>query len=287
MAVLRAHQMKLAAALPLVATFSCSHAAAAAEALPAATETYEEFLINNQQTVLVPTLGVGYDTDIHALAFSAPIAELDTVFGVGPLNESISWFSSYVHPLDRNSPELTEEMQTDLASVDADMYWTVGKLTGPYGSVDAVAVAFSVTDANDQRGHFIVPIAAMRSGSAQSVANMVVAVEFLIPPDCHEIYRGRASVAKGDFLGCMADQVKPIGLSSVGCFVLCTPFLAGSPLAYAACAAACNAGVAVGGLINTNTCMDELEGAMQNARDSYCNCIQQTGEPDAVGCTED
>ncbi len=86
-----------------------------------------------------------------------------------------------------------------------------------------------------------------------------------------------------------------MSLCAVACFILCAPFLLGTPFAYLACVAACLAGCTGIGVIAWQTCEGALEAAQENAVSSYClciawkeaNCQPIDWEVDIVGCDDE
>lgn len=87
--------------------------------------------------------------------------------------------------------------------------------------------------------------------------------------------------------------MQPISIWNVACFVGRGVFLLAppNPPAYFACAALCNAAVTGVGLIDYVTCDQALEAAKENAKASYCACLDHKlancpdwAEVDLVGC---
>lgn len=250
-------------------------------------EPIDEYLINNQQPVILGTIGAGYEGEIWDFELDQAAESLETIAGAAPGGEEVLWYTSYIVSVPFETGTLPLDKIAALRALDADLYWTVGTLTGPFGSVDAVAVTYSATDNTGSRRHFLMPIAEVSDGLVDLLTTIVTEIEAGAGPgfgDCYQTYRTRLARVLRDFNICMADQVPPIGLPAIACFVLCAPFLWGGPVGYAICVAACLAGVALGGLIGTSTCMESASAARLNALSSYCLCIQQSGEPDIVGC---
>jgi hypothetical protein len=90
---------------------------------------------------------------------------------------------------------------------------------------------------------------------------------------CSDAYHKRLDEALSAFGQCMKDSAPPISLWNVACIVGCVPFLAASPLAYAACVVACNIGVTAVSVIDTSRCSNELENETEGAKASYCSCL--------------
>lgn len=91
---------------------------------------------------------------------------------------------------------------------------------------------------------------------------------------CDDTYRQRLKDAMMTFTQCMKDSTPPISWRNVACFVGCVPLLSGTPLLYAACVVACNGIISGAGVIDATRCANELEAAKENAKASYCACLQ-------------
>ena len=202
--------------------------------------------------------------------------------------------------------ELTLDQIQELDSISAQAHLAVGTLSGPSGSVNMVAMYMSATDADGIQYNHLLPVGEASGQLIDSLTEMTaVALQGPLfraatsPCDslthCHDLYRTRMSKALRDFASCMKGQVPPFSLCAVACFILCTPFLAGTPFAYGACVAACLAGCTAIGVIDWQTCEDAVETATADAESSYClciawkkaNCQPSDWETDIVGCDPD
>jgi hypothetical protein len=289
----------------------------AAEALPSSsqplgatntTTDYVQYLIKNQAPVISAAFGPGYASGIHCLELGETPNLLQMTPGLGPNDLPFEWVPAMRSDIDYlNEPDLPAAHLQSLLSLQADMSLTVGTLRGPMGSVDCLGMSFSAIDSVGVRRYRLVPVAAAPKGMVETLREYAVDLELgsglksgltslssqkVTDIDdygyCHETYRKRLAKALKKFTKCMADNAPPISIWNVACFVACVPLLAGTPIAYAICVAACNAGVAAGTVIDTVTCVEQLKSARASALASYCWCIDNTssGEIDIVGCDD-
>ena len=192
---------------------------------------------------------------------------------------------------------------TDLSLAQANAALLIGEFTGTCSSATTIAIWFSTVGEHGQASHWLVPIAAAPSVIHELLEHLPtdqIVTRTTTPPCdicdygcCYDTYQARISEALSEFTRCAKDLVPPLRLSVIACFVLCTPFLVGSPAAYALCVEGC---IAASGLPGTAitffTCKSELESAKENARVSYCaclvwkaaNCSGGSDEIDLVGC---
>lgn len=210
---------------------------------------------------------------------------------------AVTWRTLHVSMYDWQGAGSSFSGAEFFTSHNVDMALLVGELKGPCATVPCIALAFDLDD-NDVRKHYLIPLVratenlhyvaltATHGGTRAWATNPCDSDTF-----CDDTYRDRLKQALDEFGGCMKGMVVPIGLPAVACFVLCAPFLAGSPLAYAACVAVCEAGVAAGGIIDYTVCDAQLQAAKENALASYCACLQyklancpNMAETDIHGC---
>lgn len=240
-----------------------------------------------QRPVRIAAFGSTYSDQYIRLSLLTSPIEFGEVAGFGPSGEPITWNTAYLAPEMFSDPEanqLTPDQIEELDSISAQAHLVVGTLSGPSGSVNMVAMYMSVTDAGGVRYHHLLPVGEASVVLIDVLTEMTEVVSrgrFVLrrgspcdsPTHCHDLYRQRIADALKDFSNCMKGQVPVVSLCAVACFILCAPFLLGTPVAYAVCVVACLAGCSGIGVIDWQTCEAELEAASENAVSSYTICI--------------
>ncbi|MCC6285921.1 MAG: hypothetical protein IT439_11595 [Phycisphaerales bacterium] len=206
-----------------------------------------------------------------------------------------TYFSSLysTDDLDPNHPAVSFFEDHDVAAA-----LLIGRLEGTCDEVSCIAFAFDWTDDQDVRHHILIPLAEVLTETA------AIALEFggyqgpgawqvdpcLDSSECLDLRERRIADALSAYAQCLKGLVPPVSLWHVGCFVLCAPFLAGTPAAYLTCLAACLAGVTVAPIpINLWECEQQLAFDKENADAGYCACLSYraqncpTGETDQLG----
>lgn len=249
-------------------------------------EDWEQALKAKQSAVRNSAFGTTYSDEFIRLSLAERPEDSQQTVAFGPSGEPVSWTTAYLGPemiSAAGAGELTAQQIQDLDAIRAQAHLIVGTLDGPNGQVDVIALYHSATDENGTQYHHLVPIGEASPTLVNQLNEMVAVVQSgpIVtskspcdsPTHCHDLYRQRIADALNEFKDCMADQVPPLSLCGAACFVLCAPFLAGTPLAYAACVAACLAGCSAIDVIDYATCENALEAAVENAESSYCLCI--------------
>lgn len=268
-------------------------------------EDWEQALKAKQSAVRSSAFGSTYNDEFIRLSLAERPGDSQETVALGPAGEPSSWTTAYLGPemISAAGPgELTAQQIQDLDAIRAQAHLIVGMLEGPNGQVNVIGLYHSATDENGTQYHHLVPIGETSPGLVNQLNEMVAIVQSgpiftsnnpcESATHCHDLYRQRIANALNEFTECMADQVPPLSICGVACFVLCTPFLAGTPLLYAACVASCLAGCSLIGVIDYTTCENALDAAVEDAESSYCLCIEwkevncqpSDWEVDIVGC---
>ena len=265
-------------------------------------------LDNAQRPVRLAAFGATYADQYIRLSLLTPPIELEDVLGFGPSGEPITWTTALLGPemfSQATANELTLVQIQELDSMSAQAHIAVGTLSGPSGSANMVGMYMSTTDPGGIQYHYLLPVGEASAELIDLLTEMT-AVVLQVPisaasrspcdslTHCHDLYRPRLKKALDDFVDCLKDQVPPLSLCAVACFILCVPFVPPSHL-YLACVAGCLAGCTGIGLIDFNTCVCALEFAKFDAVSSYClciawkeaNCQPIDWETDIVGCDDD
>ena len=282
---------------------------------------WETELDSAQQPVRVAAFGTTYENDYIRISLQSAPAPLGVTVGLGPGGEPVFWTTAFLGPemfaeaAANGVPSWGTTGQTP--DIDPKAHIIVGTLDGPSGLAYVAGVYMSATDSGNVTYHHLLPIGEatpdlvnrlsemtaidMAAGAAAQQQQRQLGVRQLTaieddpcdsPTHCHDLYRQRIADALREFADCMKGQVPPMSLCAVACFILCAPFLAGTPAAYLACVAACLAGCTAISTIDWQTCEAALEAARDNAESSYClciewkqdNCNQYDWEVDIVGC---
>jgi len=112
-----------------------------------------------------------YADSLVALQLEALPVELTETDAIGASPANVKWTAAYVSPeLSSRSTEITTEDRATLTSRRTQVFMTVGSLSGPRGTVAAVALAFSVVDYNDNTLAFMVPITTAPASAVNSLA---------------------------------------------------------------------------------------------------------------------
>ena len=173
---------------------------------------------------------------------------------------------------------------TFIAQRNAVAALVIGELKGTCGISPCISLAFDVDDEVGERTHWLIPLvnappvvyetALLVAGRTGFALRAVAADPCSGGTPCDDTYRQRMKDALTTFTQCMKDSTPPISWRNVACFVGCVPLLSGTPLLYAACVAACNGIISGAGVIDATRCANELEAAKENAKASYCACLQ-------------
>ncbi|MBX9737765.1 MAG: hypothetical protein K2X32_12655 [Phycisphaerales bacterium] len=219
---------------------------------------------------------------IFKLSNSA-ITTTDAVSGGGAVGD-VSWTTLHADEYDWGTLDPAHAYFGFIAERNATAALVIGELKGTCGIAPTIGLAFDVNDEAGQRLHYLIPLAiapavvidTARLVPGVSVAGLRMAVSGPCSGGtfCDDTYRQRMKTALSAFTKCMKDHVQPVSIWNAACFIGCIPFLAGSPIAYALCALACNSVVSGPALIDLNTCSQELEAEKANAKASYCGCLQ-------------
>lgn len=187
----------------------------------------------------------------------------------------------------------------------------IAALRGPAGVVPVIAVIVSSLHEDGMRKNLAIPVLRAPEDVYRGAVEGASGRGSGLPPDdpfryyseeigpctsqdpayCYGTYQQRLLLASNQFTQCMAGSAPPVTGAAVSCFVLCVPFLAGSPAAYATCVALCEVGPTSGGIVDATTCTDIYQSQADNAKSSYCGCLtykQQhcpdMAETDLAGC---
>ena len=229
---------------------------------------------------------------------SSAITDTDAI-GTSSTFGAVRWASLHVSEYDRATLASSHPHYATMQASTTTTALLIGRLEGSCGTVACLAWGFDLVDSSGVPKHYLIPLKLVNS----NIEDIVDEVNGLFGPRsnssdpcssgtyCHDTYRQRLSDALKVFADCLKDGAPPISIWNVGCFVGCVPLLAGTPILYAACVAACNGIVSAPGLIDTNTCANALENEKANAKQSYCACLahklqncSQLAETDLVGC---
>lgn len=219
---------------------------------------------------------------VFKLSKSAILAG-QSVGGGGELGD-LTWTSLYVSEYDFGELPAAHQYAQYIGESQAVAALIIGELKGTCGVSPCIALAFDVNDEQGQPMHHLIPLvqapqdvyeaALVAAGSSGFALLIAVANPCDGGTPCFDAYRQRISTALADFSQCMKDSVQPVSIWNVACFVGCVPLLSGTPIAYALCVIACNGIVSGAGVINLDTCSNELTAAKANAKASYCGCLQ-------------
>ena len=266
-----------------------------------------DIYVSSQSPILAEAFCVSESDQlvVFQLSASAFVAG-ENVGGVGGPGE-FSWTTLYASPYDFTQLPSTHCHREYLEAQRASAALLIGELKGSCGVSPCLALAFDVNDFSGRRMHYLIPLAQATPevyaeavydathprvpATRQWIANPCGGDPTGSGTYCNDTYRRRKQNGIDAFAQCMKDSVTPISLWNVGCFVGCVPLLAGTPIAYAICVAACEGILIVGELIDYSVCQSLLEAADENARLSHCSCLAYQRqhcpdweEPDTVGC---
>jgi hypothetical protein len=214
---------------------------------------------------------------------NSAILSSGTVNGGGDVGD-LTWTTLFADEYDWAALDGSHPYTTFIAQRNAIAALVIGELKGTCGVSACISLAFDVDDEGGQRLHYLIPLVKSPQvvhDTALAISGSVGFAQRAVATDpcsggtpCDDTYRQRLKDAMLAFTQCMKDSTPPISWRNVACFVGCVPLLSGTPLLYAACVAACNGIISGAGVIDAARCANELEAAKENAKASYCACLQ-------------
>lgn len=220
-----------------------------------------------------------------------------TVAGIGTWTprtvKEYSWTDGYL------ANELTQSELIDLISTQSRAWVLMGDLEGSCDSRTIMAVGLSRTIEGTTK-NYLIPVIIIPDVVAddldlfldfgQLFRSTLTNCDQCDDGCCHERYRSDMADAILDFKDRL-DADFPISWKNLACFVGCVPALAGTPLVYAACVAACNGVLTITSGVDLVDNTQQYKADKENAKIKYCGCrnwqqINCSGgaEPDVVGC---
>jgi len=249
--------------------------------------------INSQAPILFTTFCVDNSAELWIFQLeSSPLTDAPVDGSHGDVDLA-TWHTFYFYTYNWIADGLDPTKAAELEALNAEAALMIGDLEGPCGTSHTVALYFSIDDGVGSRLYYMIPLVEATTFLYDTAVTASPAMHdrssYQNPCDsdtyCDDTYRGRLKDGLDGFVQCMSSSVPPVSLWNVACFVGCAPLLAGTPIAYAACAAACNAGVSGAGIINYSTCESQLQADKDNALQSYCSCLSYK-EENCPGMTE-
>lgn len=194
--------------------------------------------------------------------------------------------------------EITQAELLDLWATESQVWMLIGDFQGTCGGDTIVALGMS-RKIDGQTKYYLIPSVALPETIVDDLGFLsdfgvlervdTAGCETCDSGCCWERYREDIAQAILDF----KDRLRadfPISWKNIACFVGCTPALVGTPLLYAACAAACNGAVSAADAIRLQGNTQRYEDDRAAAKIQYCACLSYQenncppAENDQVGC---
>lgn len=201
-----------------------------------------------------------------------------------PLTDT-QWTTMYSIEYDLASPALPLSVVQQLLDAGSQAHLVFGRLDGPVDSTYAIAIEMSDVNPNTAiREYYLLPVTTL---SPEFGVGLESGPTEQSPPDnpntqgrdpcatnCLREYNSALGRALDNFRARQQSSASQISLFNVGCFVGCIPATRFGGGGYATCTGGCNLIVSTPGVIDLVTNKNILEFEQENARLSYCSCIE-------------